>query len=280
MGQPLPQTHPHLFSSTKELTPGIPYEEYEQRRRDLIARLPDNALVICCGGRLQYMSQRIFYKFRQSTNFAYLTGFHEPDAAVVLRKDSSPRGFSMRLFCQPADKYRERWDGARTGVQGAVDVFGADEAEDVEGLARYLTSLLPTVNSPIYVDLPLHFQRSGTTAARVAKKSSKSIINMLSETQPPTTPMDFFRLGRRKDEGEAVISLLTGKHAKETKSLNWEVERLRITKSPNELALMRKAAELSSEAHAQVSLSQYYLSVSMYTDTLRAGHALHSSGHV
>lgn len=255
MGQPLPTTHKHLFRDQRELTPGIPASEYEARRQALMERLPDSALVILCGARLQYMSQRIFYKFKQNTNFAYLTGFHEPDAAVVLQKTSNPRGYSMRLFCQPEDRHRELWDGPRAGVQGAVDVFGADEAEDIEGLARYLNSVLPTWSGSVFIDLPFH-----SISSRSSRKSSKSIISLLSDTSPPGSALDVFKLGRSKGEADSVMALLTGRNARSTKALAPYIERLRLIKSPNELNLMRKAAELSSEAHAQV---RNYLSASL-----------------
>lgn len=259
LNQTTRNTKPHPSSSRNHsyetATPRIPYAEYEERRRRLMDSLPDQALVVCCGARVQYMSQSIFYKFRQGTNFAYLTGFNEPDAAVVLQKSSrssNRRGYTMRLFCQPEDKRRERWDGPRTGVQGAVDMFGADEAEDIEGLARYLNSVLPTWSGPVYLDLPAH-----ATNSRVSKKSSRSIISLLSETQPPTSALDVFKLGRKKGEAESVVALLTGRNAKETRALSPLVERLRLSKSKNEVALMRKAAELSSEAHAQVRALVY-----------------------
>ena len=72
-----------------------------QRRRKLMDPLPDGAVVIVCGARIKYMTQSILcvpicparlylrtsssYKFRQATDFFYLTGFLEPDAVAVLR---------------------------------------------------------------------------------------------------------------------------------------------------------------------------------------------------
>ena len=115
-GQPLPSTHPHLLQAG-ELTPGIQSSEYEARRRRLMSPLPAGAVVISCGARVQYMSQSILsallysvccfssscipafsYKFRQATDFFYLTGFDEPDAAVVLRglfSDSDAASFEF-----------------------------------------------------------------------------------------------------------------------------------------------------------------------------------------
>jgi hypothetical protein len=84
VGQPLPHTHPHLFPvdfrkgtdpalggavAFDHLTPGIPASEYEERRKTLMDRLPSGSVVVLMGGRIKYMSQNIFYSFRQESNF-------------------------------------------------------------------------------------------------------------------------------------------------------------------------------------------------------------------
>lgn len=56
-GQPLGTTHPHLVRNG-DLTPGIPASEYEERRRRLMASLPEGAVVVCMGGTVRLMSQR------------------------------------------------------------------------------------------------------------------------------------------------------------------------------------------------------------------------------
>lgn len=92
---------------------------------------------------------RCSYRFRQRSNFWYLTGFEEPDSALILgahsclptspcdvpadsaflhaEKDSSAKGYKMTLFCHPKEPYDELWNGARTGLDGAREIFGADE---------------------------------------------------------------------------------------------------------------------------------------------------------
>lgn len=82
-GQPLPSTHPHLLQHG-ELTEGIPAIEYAERRKRLMDSLPERSVVILPGARLQYASGGIFYKFRQASDFYYLTGWLEHDAAVIL----------------------------------------------------------------------------------------------------------------------------------------------------------------------------------------------------
>jgi intermediate cleaving peptidase 55 len=48
--------------------------------------LHEGSLVISLGYRTRYMSNNVFYPFHQNTDFWYLTGFNEPDAAVILGK--------------------------------------------------------------------------------------------------------------------------------------------------------------------------------------------------
>jgi len=54
-------------------------------------------------------------------------GFNEPDSALVLEKDSSPRGYKMTMFVAPKNANIEMWEGPRTGIEAAKEVFGADE---------------------------------------------------------------------------------------------------------------------------------------------------------
>lgn len=68
----------------KKVTPGLSAVEFEQRRASLMKSLPDNAVVICLGYSTRYMTNNIFYQFHQNTDFWYLCGFNEPDAALVL----------------------------------------------------------------------------------------------------------------------------------------------------------------------------------------------------
>jgi intermediate cleaving peptidase 55 len=48
--------------------------------------LPEGSVAISMGYSTRYMTNNIFYPFHQNTDFWYLTGFNEPDAAVILGK--------------------------------------------------------------------------------------------------------------------------------------------------------------------------------------------------
>jgi intermediate cleaving peptidase 55 len=46
---------------------------------------------------------------------------------MLLEKDSSPKGYKMTMFGLPKNPSIELWDGPRTGLDGIIEKFGADE---------------------------------------------------------------------------------------------------------------------------------------------------------
>ncbi|GAA5869896.1 hypothetical protein JCM3774_000523 [Rhodotorula dairenensis] len=236
-GQPLPSTHPHLLQPG-ELTPFISADEYHNRRKKLVDSLEDGAVVVIAGGKIQYMTQNIFYRFRQQSNMWYLTGFEEPDSAVVIEKNSSSRGYKMTLFCQPKDPYDELWNGSRTGLEGARTIFGADESCDSAHFGWRIKNLLTSNSSgPVYIDLPSH---SVSTFSRTrARSPSRTFLQYLSSAGS----------GKPVDESDEVMAAL---QKREVKSAASKVERLRLIKSDAEVKAMRKAADVSADAHSKV----------------------------
>ena len=138
IGQSTPFTHPHLFESELECTPGITHKEYKTRRMNLMkalttgrsgaARENQRHLVVLTANEIKTMSNDIPFFFHQDVDFLYLTGLNEPNAIVVLEHTTSSNETNFILFVQPKDPKRELWDGAVVGEHAAVDLFQADEA--------------------------------------------------------------------------------------------------------------------------------------------------------
>lgn len=78
------------------------------------------------------------HTYRQDSDFYYLTGFEEPESALLLFADEP----HFVLFVRERDREREIWDGRRAGTEGAVTVFGADEAHPIAQLNDKLTDYL------------------------------------------------------------------------------------------------------------------------------------------
>ena len=156
----------------------------------------------------------------------------------------------MRLFCRSKDPAKEIWDGPRTGLDGAVEIFNADDAVDIDHLAEHLSSVIKSAQGPIYVDL----QDDTAAAATDVRKKSRSIIDYLTANKgSSSSALDYLRLGskNKKTDAEAIIAALSDKGSN-TKPLKPEVEKLRLYKSEAEVAVMRKAAEMSADAQASV----------------------------
>src|SRR5437763_598561 len=161
----------------------------------------------------------IHYPYRQDSDFAYVTGFPEPEAVCVLAPDAPER---FVLFVRPRDPEREQWVGARAGVEGAVERYGANAAFKLEELEQVLPRLLekaPQVWHTVRRDDPL-VQRL------------MALIRRAQEMQPrtgtgPTTI---------RDPGDLL-------------------HEMRLRKEPAELARMREAIAIACDAHREAMRS-------------------------
>ena len=88
-------------------------------------RIAPQSVAIIPAAREATRSNDTHYRFRQDSDFFYLTGFEEPEAIAVIKRGE---GDKYTLFVRPRDPEREIWDGRRAGVEGAVSDFGAHEA--------------------------------------------------------------------------------------------------------------------------------------------------------
>jgi Xaa-Pro aminopeptidase len=66
-----------------------------------------------------------YYPFRSNSDFFYLSGFEEPDAAFILLPEGEKK---FIMFVQPKNAFSSQWFGDVPGVEGAMVTFGADTA--------------------------------------------------------------------------------------------------------------------------------------------------------
>jgi intermediate cleaving peptidase 55 len=216
-GQPVHETHPHLLAPG-ELTPGISAQEYADRRTKLAAQLPDKAIAIVTASDTVFRSGSVFYKFHQDPDFLYLTGFNEPEAFAIIAKDATGTDHTFHLYVREKDPKAEIWEGARSGIQAARDVFNADEAGDVSRLKNILPEIIGEA-SQVYTDV----------------------------TQADTTQSALHRFlyGRSKKSTEFTDLMGSSK----VNRLRPLMNDLRAFKSPAEIEVMRKAGKASGRAH-------------------------------
>ncbi len=114
----------------------ITKKEYKERREKVLNHLQErqmeNAKTIIFSGSEKTFSNDVHYPFRVNNDFYYLTGFDEPDAALVLDPNSDN---PYSLYVRPKDESKEIWEGFRYGIEGAKKEFGADACFDIKDVS-------------------------------------------------------------------------------------------------------------------------------------------------
>ena len=87
---------------------------------EFMRRMDPNSVAIIPAARESVRSHDTHYRYRQNSDFFYLTGFEEPDAIAVVAPSKEKK---FTLFVRPRDREREIWEGYRAGVDGAVSDY-------------------------------------------------------------------------------------------------------------------------------------------------------------
>jgi len=187
--------------------------EYRQRREQLMSKI-GTGIAIFRSAPMAVMHNDVEYAFRQDSDFFYLTGFNEPEAVAILMPDHQEHRFV--LFVQPKEREKEVWAGYRYGVEGAKELFGADEAYSIAELEEKLPQYLEKANRIYY-----HLGRDRTFNETILKHWQRLMATYAKRGTGPTAI---------EDSGPIL-------HA------------MRQVKSQTELELMRQAVAISVEAH-------------------------------
>jgi Xaa-Pro aminopeptidase len=192
--------------------------EYAARRDSLAARIGDGA-VVAFGGRTPISD---FGPFYQLPAFHYLTGFDEPDAALVMVAKSGRA--TTTLFLSPIDPRTAFYYGRRPDSASVERTLGM-KARSFSALTQFVDSLAADPNVKAVYHL------ADFAAADFARQDSLT-------------------------RGRSFMKALTARHAGLTvKDAHEIVDQLRAKKSPAEMALLRKAGEISAEGHRAAMLA-------------------------
>ena len=193
---------------------GIGAAEYARRRRQLMRMAGEDAILVLPAAPARVRSHDTYYPYRQDSDFAYLCGFPEPEAVLVL-VPGRKHGEAL-LFCRERDPEREGWDGPRAGQEGAVAGYGMDDAYPIDDLDEILPGLLEGRSRVYY-----HFGRDPEFDLKLIGWVKRVRAQVRHGAQPPH---EFLELGHLLHEQ-------------------------RLFKSKDEIRLMQRAADISVRAH-------------------------------
>src|SRR5438067_6217712 len=185
---------------------------YATRRNRLAALMGEGVAVIATAPE-KLRNRDSHYPYRFDSYFYYLTGFIEPEAALVLVAGKSPKAI---LFCRSRDAEREVWDGFRYGPQAARERFGFEEAHPVGELDERAAKLIE--------DQPALYYPVGAEAEWDAR-----VMRWLNVVR-----------------GRARTGVAAPERLHDVRVL---LDEMRLVKDTHELGVMRRAGRIAAAAH-------------------------------
>lgn len=193
-------------------------EPHRARRKRLLAQMAarGGGVLVLPTAPETIRNRDTHYPYRHDSYFYYLTGFTEPQAALVLIAARGRKRARQILFCRSRDAERELWDGFRYGPKEARERFGFDAAWPINELDRRMPTLLE--------DEPALFTLLGRDPAWDARA-----LRWLEQVRSKT------RAGV-----QAPARLIEARV---------EIDAMRLIKDADEIERMRQAAAISAAAH-------------------------------
>ena len=177
--------------------------------------LPQNSAVVIAGASTQYRNADSSHAFRQDSNFWYLSGFNEAESTLVLLVNEKNNVKSI-AFVPEKDELKEIWDGYRAGPEGAMKDHGFDLAFNNTEIDQRLPDLLAGHNQVFY---PVG--KSKTLDADI---------------------IEWIKSAKSKDRHSSAIDIADASS---------KVGNQRLIKDEDEIKIMKKACQISAEAHVE-----------------------------
>ncbi|PIQ43318.1 MAG: Xaa-Pro aminopeptidase [Gammaproteobacteria bacterium CG11_big_fil_rev_8_21_14_0_20_46_22] len=220
----------------------ITQQEHQARRQRLFDQMEPNTVAVFPAAPEYPLTLDHAVAFSQDNDFLYLTGFPETQAVAVLVKDDE--GCRYVLFNRIKDKEAEIWVGDRVGQEGACSHYLADEAHPIAELTEKLPHYLKD-KSALYYTLGRY------------EGFDQTIRQALNDVRT-----------RVRGGVKVPVQIIN------VESMVFE---MRLVKSDAELAILRKAAEISAAAHVRVmkacqaGKNEYELAAELVYEFLRHG---------
>jgi len=190
--------------------------EFGRRRRKLMNFMGNNSIAILPSSSEQLRSRDTDFRFRQHSDFHYLSAFPEPESVIVLLPGREQGEFI--LFCREKDEMMETWHGRRYGQVGAKKHFSCDDAFPIDDIDDILPGLMEG-RERIYYEFGNH------------SEFDNRIMHWINTLRAQV------KLGAHPP-GELI-------------DLSHVLHDMRLFKSKAEIEVMRKVAKLSTNAHIQ-----------------------------
>ncbi|GAB3231817.1 hypothetical protein GCM10027346_18570 [Hymenobacter seoulensis] len=264
---------------------------HKQRRELLRQALPARSVAVLFAAPVRNRANDVDFTYHQNPDFYYLTGYDEPEAVLVLFKEpqtiKGQAGVTEALFVQPRDARAEQWTGRRLGTEGtkqqlqvqfvadnkefaAAGIKWADFAEvaylplpaDVRNDARNPADLydlvatfrqqatLPPDMDPAVAQAHQMIQQYGLSGAERLRTFLQETAKTNASAAQDTYIQTYLAAKTDAERQKAVAGKPTSRF--NTTALDDALDQLREIKTPEELALLRRAVRISAMGQQEV----------------------------
>lgn len=199
-------------------------QEWQRHRSEFMRHLSAKSIAVFKASKETTRNGDVEHEYRQDSDFYYLTGLTEKEAMVIL----IPRGLSLPGLARPAKEIlfvmqrnalSEMWDGIRLGVEGAQAQLGFSAVLTNDQFDKIF---------------------------KAALAGSDTLYMKIGEQQRPhaaSSPAD-----STQNALEALLGVTVDDPGK-------ILRRAREIKSAEEIALLRRAIDITCQAHREVMAS-------------------------
>lgn len=215
-------------------------KEFHKNRREALRNLMSkNSVAVIFANPIRNRANDVDFHYHQNPNFYYLTGSKEPHSLVLIFKENqivNGKSFNEVIFVQEKNEYAELWNGERLGINGAKDKLGfriAYNGKDFKSFAIDFSKFDKILFEPIYNDVRNTRYEADLYNLIETFKQKISYNSLNIETLVNDT--DFY------SSKKSSVNMLP-----------YYMASLREIKTKEELALLKKAVEISAIGQIEI----------------------------
>ncbi len=228
----------------------IPSGFFKRNRERLAAQLPDNSLVVLFSADEFPRNGDQFFRFRQNSDFFYLTGIDQEESVFFLKKERADSNPHCALFIKKTDKNQVIWYGKKYTLNDAAKISGIDEVFWLDELEKETENFM---------------------------KNTDSVFTWQNEYAKFETEVPYANLRKARE-------LMEKYPGADYQRLFPLMQKLRVVKSEEELAMIKEAVRITKKAYLRVldtirpGMTEYEVEAEITYEFLRnaaTGHAYH-----
>ena len=135
---------------------GIPFTRFKERRQTILQKHSPKCMIVSLSADIRNRQNDVNYEYRQNSNFFYLTGMPDAQAALILSPGGIPHQGNLTkeiFFVLPRNMKKEVWEGTTMGIQEA-GMLGIETVMDITKLKDVIIENLQGIDTIFFTGLP------------------------------------------------------------------------------------------------------------------------------